>query len=71
VGLGLSSEGNPLIPSGRGCLITKHLKLVIVHFRPKFLCGGLKFQGLKVEVGFSSGGDPLIPYGGVVKSPNI
>jgi hypothetical protein len=29
----------------------------------KFLCGYLKFEGLKVELGFSSGGDPLIPPG--------
>jgi hypothetical protein len=63
VELGLSSGRNPLIPSGWGCQITKHLKLVIIHFRPKFLCGCLKFESLKVKLGFSSGGNPLIPLG--------
>jgi hypothetical protein len=28
VELGFPSMGDPLIPPGRGCLITKHLKLV-------------------------------------------
>jgi hypothetical protein len=29
----------------------------------KFFCGCLKFEGLKVELGFPSMGDPLIPPG--------
>jgi hypothetical protein len=61
VELGFSSRGNPLIPSGRGCSISKHLKLAQLRFGPKFLCGFFKFGGLNVELGFSSGGDPLIP----------
>jgi hypothetical protein len=63
VELGFSSGGDPLIPLGRGCLITIHLKLALIHFGLKFLCGCSKFEGLKVELGFSSGGDPLIPPG--------
>jgi hypothetical protein len=63
VELGFSSGGDPLIPPGRGCEITIHLKLALIHFGPKFLCGCLKFEGLKVELGFSSEGDPLIPLG--------
>jgi hypothetical protein len=44
--------GDPLIPLGHGCYITKHLKVVSIYFGPKFLCGCFKFEGLKVELGF-------------------
>ena len=56
--LGFSSKGGPLIPSGLGCEITKYLKLANLHFGHKFLCGCLKFEGLKVQLGFSSKGGP-------------
>jgi hypothetical protein len=38
-------------------------KLVLINFGPKFLCRCLKFEGKKVELGFPSGGNPLIPLG--------
>jgi hypothetical protein len=63
VELGFPSVGDPLIPPGRGCLITKHLKLVYICFGGIFLCGCFRFEGLKVELGFPSVGDPLILLG--------
>jgi hypothetical protein len=35
----------------------------IMSFWMNFFCGCLKFEGLKVELGFPSVGDPLIPPG--------
>jgi hypothetical protein len=61
VEFGFPSGGDPFIPPGQGCQITKHLKLAQLHFGPNFRCGFLKFEGLNVEMVFSSGGDPLIP----------
>jgi hypothetical protein len=58
VELGFSSGGNPLFPPGRGCQITKYLKLAQFRFGSKFLCRCLKFEGLKVELEFPSGGTP-------------
>jgi hypothetical protein len=63
VELGFPSVGDPLIPPGHGCLITKHLKLVQIRFGGIFLCGCFRFEGLKVELGFLSVGDPIIPPG--------
>jgi hypothetical protein len=72
VEFGFLSVGDPLIPLRHGCYITKHLKLVSIYFGPKFLCGCFKFEGLKVELGFSyAGGMPSFEWGGDVKSPNI
>jgi hypothetical protein len=63
VEFGFLSVGDPLIPSGHGCYITKHLKLVSIHFGPKFLCGCFKFEGLKVELGFLMPEERLISNG--------
>jgi hypothetical protein len=52
VEFGFLSVGDPLIALKHDCNITKHLKLVSIYFRPKFLCGCFKFEGLKVELGF-------------------
>jgi hypothetical protein len=52
VELGFSSGLDPLIPPGRGCEITKHLKLAQLHFGPNFRCGFLKFRGLNMEMVF-------------------
>jgi hypothetical protein len=72
VELGFLSVGDPLIPPGHGCYITKHLKLVSIYFGPKFLCGCFKFEGLKVELGFFyAGGTPYFEWDRDVKSPNI
>jgi hypothetical protein len=57
------SAGDPLIPLGRDCLITKHLKLALIHFGPKFLCRCSKFEGLNVKLGFLSRTDHLISPG--------
>jgi hypothetical protein len=72
VELGFLSVGDPLIPPGHDCYITKHLNLVSIYFGPKFLCGCFKFEGLKVELGFFyAWGMPYFEWGGDVKSPNI
>jgi hypothetical protein len=62
-GIWVFKRGDPLIPPGHGCYITKHLKLVSIHFGPKFLCGCFKFEGLKVELGFFMPGERLISNG--------
>jgi hypothetical protein len=63
VELGFPSVGDPLIPPGQGCSVTKHLRIVQSCFGPKILCGCMNFEGLKLELGFPSMGDPLIPPG--------
>jgi hypothetical protein len=63
VELGFSSTGDPLIPLGRGCQITKRLRIVQSRFGPKTLFRCMNFDSLKVELGFPSVGDPLIPPG--------
>jgi hypothetical protein len=72
VELGFLSVGDPLIPPGHNCYITKHLKLVSIYFGPKFLRGCFKFEGLKVELGFFyARGMPYFEWDRDVKSPNI
>jgi hypothetical protein len=41
--------------------ITKHLKLVVLLQRAKFLCGYLQFEALKVDLAPQHVGDLLIP----------
>jgi hypothetical protein len=38
-------------------------RALMEEYKAKFLYGCLKFEGLKVEFGFPSMGDPLIPPG--------
>jgi hypothetical protein len=46
-----------------GIQVPKHLRIVQSHFGPKILFGCMNFEGLKVELGVPSVGDPLIPPG--------
>jgi hypothetical protein len=53
--------GGPV--NSTGAWMLNHQTSKISCFGPKFLCGCLKLEGLKVELGFSSGRNPLIPPG--------
>jgi hypothetical protein len=63
VELGFSSEREPLSSTGAGLLNHQTSKSSINSIWMKFFCGCSKFEGLKVELGFPSGGNPLIPPG--------
>jgi hypothetical protein len=64
-------EGGIRVPKHGGPCNSTRVKLLnhqtsknsVMSFWKKFLCGCLKFKGLKVELGFSSMEDPLIPLG--------
>jgi hypothetical protein len=53
----------PLSSTGAGLLNHQTSKVSINSIWKKLFCGYSKFEGLKVELGFSSGGEPLIPPG--------
>jgi hypothetical protein len=63
VELGFFKRGGPLNSTGVGLLNHQTSKISIKSILMKFLCGCLEFDGLKVELGFLSGEDPLIPPG--------
>jgi hypothetical protein len=63
VELGFPKRGGPLNSTRAGLLNHQTSKISINSIWMKFVCGCLKFKGLKVEFGFPSKGDPLIPPG--------
>jgi hypothetical protein len=63
-GIGIPKPGGPLNSTGAGLLNHQTSKISInSSWMKSFLCGCLKFESLKVELGFPSLGDPLIPPG--------
>jgi hypothetical protein len=56
-------HGGPLNSTRTGLLNHQTSKISINSIWMKFFYGCLKFEGLKVELGFSSMEDPLIPPG--------
>jgi hypothetical protein len=62
-GIGVPKRGRPLNFTKAGLLNHQLSKISINSIWMKFFCGCLKFEGLKVEFGFPSMGDPLIPPG--------
>jgi hypothetical protein len=60
-GIGDPKHGGPLNSTRAGSLNHQTSKNSINSFWMKVFCGCLKFEGLKVELGFPSMGDPLIP----------
>jgi hypothetical protein len=62
-GIGVPKHGEPLNSIAARLLNHQTSKISINSIWMKFLCGCLKFEGLKVELGFPSVGDPLIPPG--------
>jgi hypothetical protein len=62
-GIGVPKRGEPLNSTRAGLLNHQTSKISINSIWMKFIYGCLKFEGLKVEFGFSSMGDPLIPLG--------
>jgi hypothetical protein len=61
--IGVPKRGGPLNSTGVGLLNHQTSKISINSIWMKFLCRYLKFEGLKVELGSPSVGDPLIPPG--------
>jgi hypothetical protein len=70
VELGFPSVGDPLIPPGHGCLITKHLKLVQIRFGGIFLCGCFRFGVSKCGGPHNSTGQGLLNLQKSKNSPN-
>jgi hypothetical protein len=62
-GIGVLKRGGPLNFTGARLLNHQTSKISINSIWMKFLCGCLKFEDLKVEFGFPSMRDPLIPPG--------
>jgi hypothetical protein len=62
-GIGVPKHGEPLNSIGAGLLNHQPSKISINSIWMKFFYGCLKFEGLKVELGFPSVGDLLIPSG--------
>jgi hypothetical protein len=62
-GIGVSKRGGSLNSTGTGLLNHQTSKISISSIWMKFFCGCLKFEDLKVELGFPSVGDRLIPPG--------
>jgi hypothetical protein len=62
-GIGVPNPGGPLNSTGAGFLNHQTSKISINSIWMKFLCRYLEFEGLKVELGFPSMGDPSIPLG--------
>jgi hypothetical protein len=54
--IGVPKHGGPLNFTGVGLLNHQTSKISINSIWMKFLCGCLKFEGLKVELGFPSVG---------------
>jgi hypothetical protein len=63
VELGFTKPGRPHNSTGARLLNHKTSKNSVMSFWMKISCGCLKFEDLKVELGFPSVGDPLIPPG--------
>jgi hypothetical protein len=57
-GIGVPKRGGPLNSTRAGLLNLQTSKISINSIWMKFLCGYLKFEGLKVEFGFPSMEDP-------------
>jgi hypothetical protein len=57
-GIRVPKRGGPLNSTGAGLLNHQTSKISINSIWMKFFCGCLKFEGLKVELGFPSVGDP-------------
>jgi hypothetical protein len=62
-GIGVPKHGGPLNSTRARLLNHQTSKISIKSFWMIFFCGCLKFEGLKVELGFVSVGDPLNPPG--------
>jgi hypothetical protein len=62
-GIGVLKWGGPLNSTRAGLLNHQTSQISINLIWMKILCRCLKFEGLKVELGFSRGGDPLSPPG--------
>jgi hypothetical protein len=62
-GIGVPKCGGPLNSTGVGLLNHQTSKISINSFWRKISCRCFRFEGLKVELGFPSMGDPLIPLG--------
>jgi hypothetical protein len=60
---GVPKHGGPLNSTRAGLLNHQSSKISLNSIWMKFFCGCLKFEGLKVCLGFPSMGDPLIPPG--------
>jgi hypothetical protein len=57
-GIRVPKRGGPLNSTGAGLLNHQTSKISINSIWMKFFCRCLKFEGLKVELGFPSVGDP-------------
>jgi hypothetical protein len=62
-GIGPPTLGDLIVPPGPFFQITKHLNLVDLAQRAKFLCGCYELEVLKVELAFQRMGDPKIVLG--------
>jgi hypothetical protein len=62
-GIGVPKHGGPLNSTKAGLLNHQTSKISINSILMKIFYGCLKFEGLKVELGFPSLGDLLIPLG--------
>jgi hypothetical protein len=63
VELGFQKPGRPLNSTGAGLLNHQTSKNSVISFLMKISLWVFKVEGLKVELGFPSMGDPVIPLG--------